>query len=143
MSLLIHISDDSISNFIKYEIELIKSVAIMNQIWIDAYEPESLCLPCLGIKYKNDGGFDQIDHISEMLKKGYGKCDSIVAWFLTLYKLYDVEAEPILVKRSEQELHAQLKVFENNKVEIIDPSVNLVKLSKLFCPNCKGNNYGL
>lgn len=143
MSLLIHIADESISNFIKYEIELIKSVAIMNQIWIDTYQPESLCLPCLGIKYNNDGGFDQIDHISEMLKKGYGKCDSIVAWFLTLYTLSGIEAEPVLVKRSEQELHAQLKVFENNKVEIIDPSVNLVKLSKLFCPNCKGNNYGL
>lgn len=144
MSLLIHINDPSISNFIKYELELIKSVSIMNQIWIDTYQPESLCLPCLGIKYKNDGGFDQIDHISEMIKKGYGKCDSIVAWFLTLYTLHDIEAEPILVKRSEKELHAQLKVFNFNKVEILDPSVNLIKESKLFCPKCKGNNnYGL
>ena len=108
----------------------------MNQIWIDSYEPESLCLPCLGIKYKDDKGFDQIDHISTMLEKGFGKCDSIVAWFLTLYTLHGIEAEPILVKRSEQELHAQLKVFENNKVQIIDPSVNLIKLSKQFCVNC-------
>lgn len=138
MSLLIHISDPSISNFINYEIELIKSVAIMNQIWIDSYQPESLCLPCLGIKYKDDKGFDQIDHISAMLEKGFGKCDSIVAWFLTLYTLHGIEAEPILVKRSEQELHAQLKVFENNKVQIIDPSVNLVKLSKRFCTICGG-----
>lgn len=139
MSLLIHIDDPSIPNFMKYEIELIKSVAIMNQIWIESYEPESLCLPCMGIKYKNDKGFDQIDHISEMIRKGYGKCDSIVAWFLTLYNLYNIEAEPILVKRSEQELHAQLKVFENNKVQILDPSVNLIKLSKVFCSVCGGN----
>lgn len=140
MSLLIHINDPSISNFIKYELELIKSVSIMNQIWIDTYQPESLCLPCLRIKYKNDGGFDQIDHISEMIKKGYGKCDSIVAWFLTLYTLNGIEAEPILVKRSEKELHAQLKVFNLNKVEILDPSVNLIKASKLFCLVCGGKH---
>lgn len=138
MSLLIYIADDSVPNFIKYEVELIKSVAIMNQIWIDTYQPQSLCLPCLGVRYKNDGGFDQIDHISEMINKGYGKCDSIVAWFLTLYTLNEIEAEPILVKRSEQELHAQLKIFDGNNVQILDPSTNLIKLSKLFCPICKG-----
>ena len=136
MSLLIKITDDNLSEFIEYEKELIRSVSKMNIIWIEKNKPETLCLPCLGVKYKNDGSYDSIEHISVMLQQGFGKCDSVVAWFMAIYSYYDVETEPLLVNRSNQELHAQLKVFEKNKVVILDPSINLIKLSKEFCPFC-------
>lgn len=138
MSLLIKITDDDLSEFIEYEKELIRSVATMNQIWIEKHQPETLCLPCLGVKYKNDGGYDRIEHISVMLKQGFGKCDSVVAWFMAMYAMNGLESEPILVNRSMQELHAQLKLFKDNKVIILDPSINLMKLSKEFCPFCGG-----
>lgn len=140
MSLLIKIADDSLANFIEYEKELIRSVANMNRIWIESYHPDTLCLTCLGVKYKNDGAFDQIEHISKMIQQGYGKCDSIVAWFMTMYSYMNIETEPLLINRSSKELHAQLKVYDGNKVVIIDPSVNLVKLNKEFCVKCGGNN---
>lgn len=137
MSLLIKITNDDLPEFIEYEKELIRSVANMNLIWIEKNKPETLCLPCMGVKYKNDGAFDQIEHISVMLEQGYGKCDSIVAWFMAVYSYHDIQAEPILVNRSSKELHAQLKLFTDNKVIILDPSANLIKLSKEFCPFCK------
>lgn len=138
MSLLIKITNDDLSEFIEYEKELIRSVANMNQIWIEKNQPESLCLTCMGVKYKNNGAFDQIEHISVMLEQGYGKCDSIVAWFMAMYSYYGIESEPLLVNISSQELHAQLKLFKNNKVVIVDPSVNLTKLNKEFCQVCGG-----
>ena len=136
MSLLIKITDDNLSEFIEYEKELIRSVSKMNIIWIEKNKPETLCLPCLGVKYKSDGSYDSIEHISVMLQQGFGKCDSVVAWFMAIYSYYNVETEPLLVNRSNKELHAQLKVFEKNKVIILDPSINLIKLSKEFCPFC-------
>lgn len=136
----IQLDDDNLKNFIEYEKELIKCVSYQNIIYFESDEwpyPDTMCLNCMGIKYINDESFDTIEHISEMISKGYGKCDSIVAWFLAVYEMLGIEAEPILVKRSEQELHAQLKVFENNKVKIIDPSVDLKKLCAEICEVCK------
>lgn len=140
MSFLIKLNATDLNEFIEYEKELIRSVAEMNKIWIEKFQPESLCLPCLGVKYKNNDEYDQIEHISVMISQGYGKCDSIVAWFMAMYSYYDVETEPVLINKSNQEMHAQLKIFKDNKVIIIDPSINLIKLSKEFCPSCKGKN---
>jgi len=137
MSLTINIYDDSLADYIEYEKELIRSVSYMNIVYYEKYKP--ICLGCLGIKYKNDGVFDQIDHISAILEKGCAKCDSIVAWYMAMYTLQGIETEPILVKKSEQELHAQLKVFEGGKVSIIDPSVELKVLNRKFCNSCRRN----
>lgn len=138
MSFLIKLNATELDEFIEYEKELIHSVANMNITWIEKNQPDTLCLTCLGIKYKNNNEYDQIEHISVMLEQGYGKCDSIVAWFMAIYSyLYEnIKTEPILINQSNQELHAQLKLFKDNKVVIIDPSVNLLKLNKEFCPNC-------
>ena len=136
MSSLMKLNAKDLNEFIEYEKELIRSVAEMNKIWIEKFQPPNLCLTCLGVKYKNNNEYDQIEHISVMIEQGYGKCDSIVAWFMAMYSYYDIETEPVLINQSNQELHAQLKVFDNNKVIIIDPSVNLLKLNKEFCNNC-------
>lgn len=140
MSLSIKIADPSLPNFLEYVKELITSTSIMNITWINSYKPETLCLTCLGVKYKNDGAMDQIDHISEMIYKGYGKCDSIVAWFMAIYSLAGIESEPLIVRRSDKEVHAQMKIFENGKVKILDPSVNLQKINREYCTICRSGN---
>lgn len=137
----IQLDDESLKNFIEYEKDLIRCVADQNITYFHSdqwpFSEDMMCLNCMGIRYINDRSFDSIEHISEMIRKGFGKCDSIVAWFIAMYKLCGVKTEPVLVKRSEEELHAQLKIYEDNQVKIIDPSVNLTKLCGEFCEVCK------
>lgn len=136
-TLEIQLDDDSLKNFIEYEKELIRCVAQQNIIYFESdewpFDEDMMCLQCMGIRYINDRSFDSIEHISEMIRKGFGKCDSIVAWFMAVYEMHGIETDPVLVKRSEEELHAQLKIYEGNGVQIIDPSVDLSKLCGQFC----------
>jgi len=136
-TLEIQLEDESLKNFIEYEKELIRCVAKQNITYFNSdewpFDDNMMCLQCMGVRYINDRSFDSIEHISEMIKKGFGKCDSIVAWFMAIYDLCGIKTEPILVKRSEEELHAQLKIFEGNKIRIVDPSANLSKLCGEFC----------
>ncbi len=139
MAFLIKEQDSNLSNFIDYEKEIIIATAKMNCIWIDFYQPENLCLTCLGVRYKNDKNLDHIEHISEMIIQGFGKCDSIVAWYMAVYSYVNIESEPVLIKRSASELHAQMKIFKNGKGILIDPSLGVRKLDLEFCNKCKGS----
>lgn len=136
MSFVIKLKDNELETFLEYEKELIRSTARMNSIWIDFYQPENLCLTCLRVRYKNDGSLNQIEHISYMIDKGFGKCDSIVAWYMAVYSYYDIESEPVLVKRSEDELHAQLEIIKNGNRILLDPSINIKKLDSELCKIC-------
>jgi hypothetical protein len=136
MSFVIKLKDDELDTFLEYEKELIRTTAKMNCIWIDYYKPDSLCLTCFNIRYKNDGTLNQIEHISQMIDRGFGKCDSIVAWYMAVYSYYDVESEPVLTKRSEDELHAQLAIIKNGNRIVIDPSLTIRKLDAEFCNAC-------
>lgn len=145
MSLLIKLIDPDLDNFIKYEKELIVATAHMNCIWIDSYQPENLCLTCFGIRYINDGCRDQIAHISQMIEKGFGKCDSIVAWYMAVYSYYGISTAPVLVQRSKDELHAQMEATINGNRMLLDPSINIQKLDREFCKRCnrKGSKNGM
>lgn len=140
-NLKIELDDDNLKNFIDYEKSLIKCVSEQNMTYFMSeewpFDENMVCLQCMGVKYIDDRSFDNIEHISSMIEKGYGKCDSIVAWFMTVYKLHGIDSDPILIKRSEEELHAQIKIYENNKVVILDPSVSLNKICSQFCEVCK------
>lgn len=142
MNFLIKIADDNLKNIIQYEKELIRSVALMNLAFIEANEKEfeTLCLKCLGIRYEDyseqsDCGME-IDHISQMLDQGYGKCDSIVAWYIAVFLKDGVEAEPIIVKNGKNSYHVLISLRKDNGVRILDPSKELDKFSKEFCGNC-------
>lgn len=136
MSFVIKLKDDELDTFLEYEKELIRATAKMNCIWIDYYKPNNLCLTCFNVRYKNDGTLNQIEHISQMINRGFGKCDSIVAWYMAVYSYYDIESEPVLTKRSEDELHAQLAIIKNGNRIVIDPSLTVRKLDAEFCNTC-------
>lgn len=144
MDFLIKITDDNLKNIIQYEKELIRSVALMNLAFIETHEKdfETYCLKCLGIRYKDyskdsqGSEFLEIDHISKMLDQGFGKCDSIVAWYIAIFLKENIESEPIIVKNGKDSYHVLLAIKENNETRIADPSKELDKFSKEICEEC-------
>src|SRR5574338_369918 len=143
MSFLIKLSNDQLEDIPlihQYETELIYSVANMNRIFINAFNLDTSCLGCLGIKYidsKSKSGYIEIEHISEMLEKGYGKCDSIVAWFIAVYTMNGINAEPVIIPISNNEYHVKLKWMNGNKWEVLDPARDLDKIIFDTCLECK------
>lgn len=140
MSFLIKLIEENPSIIIQYETELIYSVVQMNNIYVDTHNLSSLCLGCLGIKYLDHGsksGYLEIEHISEMLKKGYGKCDSIVAWFIMLYQREGVEAEPLIIPSNKGGFHVKMRYLAGNTWMELDPSINLNKILYEGCDNCR------
>lgn len=142
MNFLIKIADDNLRNVIQYEKELIRSVALMNLLFIETHEHEfnTFCLKCLGIRYEDylpefDCGLE-IDHISQMLERGFGKCDSIVAWYMAAFLKDGIESEPVIIKNGKDSYHVLLLLKENNQSRILDPSKNLDAFSKEFCGEC-------
>lgn len=122
----------------EYEISLIYCVSDMNRIFVETNTLPSLCLGCLGVRYldkKVNAG--EIEHISQMIEQGYGKCDSIVAWFMTLYSLQGKESRPIIIPTNKPDTdHVQLQVQENNGWKVIDPSINLKQICRENCYEC-------
>lgn len=122
-----------------YEKQLIQLVAQMNKIYIDNYELSSLCLGCLGVKYKDSKsktGYLEIEHISDMLKKGYGKCDSIAAWYIMIFEMNNIAAEPHIIPTNKGGFHVQVRFQNGNKWELLDP-LYLNDLIFENCYNCK------
>ncbi len=139
MDFIIKISDTKLTNIIQYEKEVIRSVALMNLIFINAHQKEfsTFCLKCMGIYYKDYKADNfEIDHISKMLEQGFGKCDSIVAWYMAVFKKEGFESEPIIVKNGLDSYHVLLSLKENNETKILDPSKNEDSFSKEFCEEC-------
>lgn len=134
---LIKFSED-IDLLHEYEVSLIYCVSDMNRIFVENTPLPSLCLGCLGVQYldkKINAG--EIEHISKMIEQGYGKCDSIVAWFMTLYTLEGKESRPIIVPTNRPGVdHVQLQVREGNIWKTIDPSINLNQLNRQNCREC-------
>lgn len=143
MSFLIKITDDQYDNLDvlnQYEFDLILAVAEMNKTYVDNFELPSFCLGCLGVKYldyQSKTGYLEIEHISQMLKQGYGKCDSIVAWYIMLYEMNDIKAEPHIIPTNKGGFHVQMKYQNGNGWEILDPSINLDNLIFENCNDCK------
>lgn len=143
MDFIIKISDSKLSNIIQYEKEIIRSVALMNLTFIEANKKDfgTYCLKCLGIHYEDYKADNfEIDHISRMLEQGYGKCDSIVAWYIAVFDKEGFESEPIIVKNGIDSYHVLLALKENNEVRILDPSKEMDSFSKEFCEECINNN---
>jgi hypothetical protein len=140
MSFLIKLQEDNPSIIIEYEKTLIYSVVEMNSIYVDTHTLPSLCLGCLGIKYldfPSKSGYLEIDHISEMLQKGYGKCDSIVAWFIMMYQREGVDAEPLIVPTNKGGFHVKMRYLAGNNWIELDPSINLNKILYDACDQCR------
>lgn len=143
MSFLIKISEDQLDNIDilnQYETDLIISVSKMNKVYIDNFELPSFCLGCLGIKYldyRSKTGYLEIEHISQMLKQGYGKCDSIVAWYIMIFEMNGIRAEPHIIPTNKGGFHVQMKYQDGNNWEILDPAINLDKIIFENCNDCK------
>jgi hypothetical protein len=143
MSFLIKISENQYENLDllkQYEFDLIMSVSKMNKVYVDNFELPSFCLGCLGIKYidhKSKHGFLEIEHISQMLEQGYGKCDSIVAWHIMIFEMNGIKAEPHIIPTNKGGFHVQMKYQDGNMWKILDPSINLDNLIFENCNDCK------
>jgi hypothetical protein len=142
MDFIIKISDTKLQNIIQYEKEIIHSVALMNLTFIEANKKEfgTFCLKCLGIHYEDYKADNfEIDHISRMLEQGFGKCDSIVAWYIAVFLKEGFESEPIIVKNGIDSYHVLLALKDNNETRILDPSKEMNSFSKEFCEECANN----
>lgn len=140
MSFLIKLKYNNIDILNLYEEQLIYSVANMNRIYIDHHELPSLCLGCLRIRYKDyesETEYLEIEHISQMLKQGYGKCDSIVAWYIMIFQMNNIEAAPYIIPTNKGGFHVQMKYREGNSWKIIDPSINLKNMVYENCNECR------
>lgn len=137
---LIKLQEDNEYILNAYETELIYSVAQMNNIYVDTHELPTLCLGCLGVKYldhASKSGYLEIEHISEMLKKGYGKCDSIVAWFIMMYQREGIDTEPLIVPTNKGGFHVKMRYRAGNDWIELDPSMNLDKILYEGCNKCR------
>lgn len=135
MSFLIKLSS-SLDPSHDYEISLINAVAEMNSF----FPVSNYCLGCLGVSYKDTPskmGFLEIEHISQMIDQGYGKCDSIVAWYIMVYTSQGIPAEPLIIPNNQGSFHVKMKYFFDNKWIVLDPSVDLNKLLYQDCDACK------
>lgn len=141
MSFLIKITDtEDIEILHQYEKEMIFSVADMNRTYVENYELPSFCLGCLGIRYldhQSKTGYLEIEHISEMLRKGYGKCDSIVAWYIMIFEMNGIRAEPHIIPTNKGGFHVQMIYQDGNNWTVLDPSMNLNDLLFENCYDCK------
>ena len=137
MNLKIQLSED-IDLLHDYEIALIYCVSDMNRIFVENTNLSTLCLGCLGVQYLDKKlKVGEIEHVSKMIEQGYGKCDSLVAWFMTLYTLEGKESRPVIVPTNRPGVdHVQLQVQENNGWKLIDPSLNLKQICKENCYEC-------
>lgn len=135
MSFLIQITPEY-SNIIDYERILIYAVAEMNKTFAIKNNFFDFCLNCQNIQYKDmQGQFDflEIDHISNILDKGWAKCDSLVAWFIALKQLEGYETEPIIQPLGNLRFHVKMKYRKPmNHWKYIDPT----DVIKKGCSSC-------